>query len=124
MIKEQMDIENQSDSDEDGMPVFAAETNMLKGKKIDNLYPDVLNNYEYKNQGFDEISEEEKEDYTIKKSDAIIVGAKIQGDYSTLEIYVYEEEKCNLYVHHEIVLSAFPLCMEFLPIDPFNYTTD
>jgi len=96
------------------MPVFAAETNMLKGKKIDNLYPD----------GFDEISDEEKEDYTIKKSDAIIVGAKIQGDYSTLEVYVYEEEKCNLYVHHEIVLSAFPLCMEFLPIDPFNYTTD
>jgi len=28
-------------------------------------------------KGFDDISEEEKEDYTIKKSDALIVGAKI-----------------------------------------------
>jgi periodic tryptophan protein 1 len=62
------------------------------------------------------------EDYTIKKTDAMIIGAKVQGEYSSLEVYVYEEEKCNLYVHHEIVLSSFPLCMEFLPIDPLNYT--
>jgi hypothetical protein len=45
MIKEQMDIEYQSDSDKDGMTVFAVETHMLKGKKIHNLYPDVFNNY-------------------------------------------------------------------------------
>ena len=41
-----------------------------------------------------------------------------------MEVYVYEEAKCNLFVHHEIVLSAFPLCMEYLPIDPFNFTQE
>jgi periodic tryptophan protein 1 len=50
------------------------------------------------------------------------VGAKIQGDYSSLEVYVYEEEKCNLFVHHEITLSGFPLCLEFLPINPLGGT--
>ena len=48
------------------------------------------------------------------------MGAKIQGDYSSLEVYVYEEDKCNLFVHHEITLSGFPLCLEFLPINPLG----
>ena len=52
---------------------FASETNMLKGKKIDDEYPEVI----LLIKGFDEISEEEKEDYTIKKTDAVVVGSKI-----------------------------------------------
>jgi len=35
-----------------------------------------------------------------------------------LEIYIYEEELNNLYVHHDVMLSAFPLCMEWLPVIP------
>lgn len=35
---------------------------------------------------------------------------------SNLEIFVYEQEKNNLYVHHEIILGAFPLCLEWIPI--------
>lgn len=27
-------------------------------------------------------------------------------------------------MHHEIVLSSFPLCLEFLPVDPTNYSQD
>ena len=37
---------------------------------------------------------EEKEDYTIKNTDALIVAAKIEGEFSTLEVYLYEENKC------------------------------
>lgn len=107
-------MDEESFSDEENIPTFAEETQMLRGKKIDEEYPD----------GFEDISEEEKEDYTIKKTDALLVGAKLEGDYSTLEVYVYEENKCNLFVHHEIVLSAFPLCMEHLSINPFNFTED
>lgn len=60
-------------------------------------------------------SEEEKEDYTIRKSDALIVAATAQNDHSNLEVYIYEHEKGNLYVHHEVILGAYPLCLEWIP---------
>jgi periodic tryptophan protein 1 len=61
-------------------------------------------------------SEEEKEDYTIRKTDSIIVAATVEYDHSNLEIYIYEHDKANLYVHHEIILSSYPLCIEWLPV--------
>jgi periodic tryptophan protein 1 len=97
-------MSEESFSSDENIPNFAQETNMLRGKKIDDEYP----------EGFEEISEEEKDDFTIKKTDAMFVAAKLEGEYATLEVYVYEEAKCNLFVHHEITLSAFPLCMEHL----------
>ena len=30
---------------------------------------------------------------------------------------MYEQEKSNLFVHHEIMLSAFPLDIEWLKVD-------
>ena len=56
-------------------------------------------------------SEEEKEDYTIRKTDSIIVAATADNDHSNLEVYIYEHEKANLYVHHEIILASYPLCL-------------
>ena len=61
-------------------------------------------------QGFEDISDEEKEDFRIKKSDSLIIAAKVvniiylfqEKGFSSLEIYVYEENKSTLYVHHEI----------------------
>ena len=47
-----------------------------------------------------------------------------EEEFSSLEIYVYEPLKCNLYVHHEITLSAFPLCVEWLPIEFSSYTEE
>jgi periodic tryptophan protein 1 len=60
-------------------------------------------------------SEEEKEDFTIRKTDSIIVTATADNDHSNLEVYIYEHEKSNLFVHHEIILGAYPLCLEWLP---------
>ena len=60
-------------------------------------------------------SEEEKEDYTIRKTDSLIVTATAENDHSNLEVYIYEHEKANLYVHHEIILGAYPLSLEWLP---------
>lgn len=61
-----------------------------------------------------EDSEEEKEDYTIRKSDALIVAATAEDDHSNLEVYIYDHKSSDLYVHHEIILSSYPLCMEWL----------
>jgi len=70
-----------------------------------------------------EDSEDEKEDYTIRDSDALIVSASIQGDFGSLEIQVFEEHTSTLYVHHEIMLSSFPLCLEWLPYTPGSLST-
>ncbi len=74
-----------------------------KKKATRDNYPNVL-----------EDSEEEKEDYTIRKSDALIVAATAENDHSNLEVYVYDHKTSDLYVHHEIILSSYPLCLEWL----------
>jgi periodic tryptophan protein 1 len=35
-------------------------------------------------------------------------------DVAQLEIYLYEHEEENIYVHHDIMLPAAPLCLEWL----------
>lgn len=70
---------------------------------------------------FDDMSDEEKEDFHIKPTDSLIIAAKIEKEFSSLEIYVFEEDKNNLFVHHEIQLSAFPLCVEWLRVDPASF---
>ena len=59
-------------------------------------------------------SEDEKEDFTIRKTDSIIVTATAENDHSNLEVYVYDHKTSDLYVHHEIILGAYPLCLEWL----------
>lgn len=42
------------------------------------------------------------------------MAATAENDHSNLEIYIYEHEHSNLYVHHEIILGSYPLCIEWL----------
>lgn len=74
---------------------------------------DVKNKDNYPSEFED--SEEDKEDYTIRKSDALIVAAMAETDHSSLEVYIYDHKTSDLYVHHEIILSSYPLCLEWLP---------
>lgn len=62
----------------------------------------------------DDFEDEERDDYYIQETDALIVAGKIEKEQASLEVYVYEQEKNNLFVHHEIMLSAFPLAIEWL----------
>ncbi|KAG1905067.1 uncharacterized protein F5891DRAFT_1275417 [Suillus fuscotomentosus] len=43
---------------------------------------------------------------------------KTEDDVSQLEIYVYDESQDNLYVHHDLMLPNFPLCLEWLDFPP------
>jgi len=63
-----------------------------------------------------EDSEEEKEDYTIRKTDSLIVTATAENDHSNLEVYIYDHKTSDLYVHHEIILASYPLCLEWIPV--------
>ena len=46
------------------------------------------------------------------------MAAKTEEDISSLEIYVYESTEDNIYVHHDIMLPALPLCVEWLNYNP------
>ncbi|XP_058006041.1 uncharacterized WD repeat-containing protein C17D11.16 isoform X2 [Hevea brasiliensis] len=65
----------------------------------------------------DDDDSEELEDMTIKPKDAVIVCARNEDEFSHLEVWIFEESvdnDSNMYVHHDIVLSAFPLCTAWL----------
>ena len=64
-------------------------------------------------------SEDEDEDYRIKSTDSVLLAAKIEDESSSLEVHIYEEEKFNVYVHHELRLNSFPVALEWLCCD-FN----
>eukprot|EP00501_MAST-03F_sp_TOSAG23-6_P002066 GSMAST32.ASY1.ANO1.2157.1 assembled CDS len=57
---------------------------------------------------------DEEEDLRLKSSDCIILAAKAEEEYSCLEVHVYEADTGNFYVHHDMALPAFPLCVEWL----------
>lgn len=60
----------------------------------------------------------EREELEIFPTDNLLVVAKTEDDVSQLEIYVYDESEENLYVHHDLLLPAMPLCLEWLDFCP------
>lgn len=60
--------------------------------------------------------DEDREDLQILSTDNMLVAAKVEDEVAHLEVYVYEDEADNLYVHHDIMLPAIPLCVEWLDL--------
>mmetsp|Transcript_27807 Transcript_27807/g.63691 ORF Transcript_27807/g.63691 Transcript_27807/m.63691 type:complete len:603 (-) Transcript_27807:399-2207(-) len=58
------------------------------------------------------------EDTDLRPNDVMVLAAKTEDDYASLEIYVYEPKDGNLYVHHDIVLPAFPLALAHGELSP------
>mmetsp|Transcript_19724 Transcript_19724/g.14174 ORF Transcript_19724/g.14174 Transcript_19724/m.14174 type:complete len:112 (+) Transcript_19724:274-609(+) len=101
----------EDEEDEVEMPIFTSELAALKDKEkgIVNTNPAPIDQDEEmgdsSDDGVDDVdkppiednypeefsdSEEEKDDYSIRKSDAIIVTATAESDHSNLEVYIYE----------------------------------
>jgi len=53
----------------------------------------------------------EIEDVKLTADDALILVAKTEDEFATLEVNVYDQKTGNLYVHHDIPLPAYPLCL-------------
>lgn len=62
----------------------------------------------------DEEDDEEREELEIMDTDNMILAARIEDEVAHLECYVYEDAEDNLYVHHDIMLPAIPLTVEWL----------
>ncbi|KAL8766950.1 MAG: hypothetical protein Q9209_006431 [Squamulea sp. 1 TL-2023] len=71
-----------------------------------------------------EEEDDEREDLQVLASDNMVIAAKVEDEVAHLEIYVYEDEVDNLYVHHDIMLPAIPLCVEWLDLPVGKALTD
>lgn len=66
----------------------------------------------------DDDDNDERQELEILPTDNLLVTAKTEDEISQLEIYVYDEAQDNLYVHHDLMLPNFPLCLEWLDFPP------
>lgn len=69
-----------------------------------------------------QVDDEEEENIKINPHDNLIVCGKAEGDMSTLDIHVYNAVEDTEFIHHSILLSAFPLAVEWLDYDPHPET--
>ncbi|KAL4708859.1 hypothetical protein ACJJTC_018305 [Scirpophaga incertulas] len=60
----------------------------------------------------------DEEDDIIKAEDNLLLVGHVESDASILEVYIYNKEEGSFYVHHDIILPWFPLCIEWLNHDP------
>lgn len=64
----------------------------------------------------DEDGDEEREELQILPTDNLLLAARIEDEVAHLEVYVYEDDADNLYVHHDIMLPAIPLAVEWFDL--------
>ncbi|KAE8212534.1 hypothetical protein CF327_g3840 [Tilletia walkeri] len=65
-----------------------------------------------------EDDEEEREELEVLPEDNLVICAKTEDDISQLEAYLYAESDESLFVHHDLLLPSFPLCLEWLDFTP------
>lgn len=61
-----------------------------------------------------DVSDDEREELQILPTDNVVLAARIEDEVAHLEVYVYEDSADNLYVHHDVMLPAMPLCVEWV----------
>lgn len=103
----ELDMDNYDD-EEDGIELF--------GPGLKDLYY-ASNDMDPYLKDKDDNDSEEEEDTAIKPDDAVIVCARNEDDVSHLEVWILEDSTdadLNMYVHHDIIIPAFPLCTAWL----------
>ncbi len=82
-----------------------------------NQHDPNLTNLDRLDQDYDDESDEN--DFTIDKTDLMLVGARSDEEFSCVEVLVYQEAVANLYAHHDIPLPpVLPLCLAWIDLRP------
>ncbi|RVE52054.1 hypothetical protein evm_003332 [Chilo suppressalis] len=75
---------------------------------------DLSENVQIRTEGPDS----DEEDDIIKATDNLLLVGHVESDASVLEVYIFNKDEGSFYVHHDIILPWFPLCIEWLSHDP------
>lgn len=81
-----------------------------KKKKSNTLKPQ-------KRPKHDSPSDSENEDEVIKADDNLLLVGHVDGDLSTIDVYIYNENDGDMYIHHDLMLKSPPLCIEWLSVE-------
>lgn len=82
-----------------------------EGYTMEDLRNMTMNNIDLEDSDDEEEDQEDADDIRLQDGDALIVVAKTEDDFASLEINIFDAESSNLYVHHDIPLPSFPLCL-------------
>mmetsp|Transcript_21898 Transcript_21898/g.62087 ORF Transcript_21898/g.62087 Transcript_21898/m.62087 type:complete len:449 (+) Transcript_21898:67-1413(+) len=52
----------------------------------------------------------------IGPEDAVFTAVSCEEDECQLEVYIFDDERATMHVHHDISLQAYPLCIEWLDL--------
>lgn len=74
---------------EDEMPVFSHELGKLRDQQQEHT-GDIQQDEQDYPEGFEDISEEDQNDFKIKRTDGLLVAGKVENEFSSLEMYIYE----------------------------------
>eukprot|EP00467_Chlorarachnion_reptans_P012758 CAMPEP_0114511502 /NCGR_PEP_ID=MMETSP0109-20121206/14433_1 /TAXON_ID=29199 /ORGANISM="Chlorarachnion reptans, Strain CCCM449" /LENGTH=410 /DNA_ID=CAMNT_0001691037 /DNA_START=42 /DNA_END=1274 /DNA_ORIENTATION=- len=55
----------------------------------------------------------EQEDAAINATDFVLIAGHTEQEYSSAEVHIFDKDRSAVYVHHDIVLPSFPLCMSY-----------
>ena len=54
-------------------------------------------------------------------TDAVLLAALTEEDFSSIEVHVFDESNGSFYVHHDIALPAFPLSLSWVGADSMSH---
>ncbi|KAI1279186.1 WD40 repeat-like protein [Xylaria sp. FL0933] len=119
---EQIDI-NDEDLKEYDLEHYDDEDDDVQGQRMD-MFGNIKSLAYYESNKEDpyitipdeQDDEEDRGELQILATDNLLLAAKVEDELAHLEVYVYEDEADNLYVHHDIMLPAIPLCVEWLDV--------
>mmetsp|Transcript_2611 Transcript_2611/g.3857 ORF Transcript_2611/g.3857 Transcript_2611/m.3857 type:complete len:616 (+) Transcript_2611:108-1955(+) len=107
--------ENEDDEDDDDDLKDVPDTREFTPVDVDGLQTMGISHTGASAFGEEDDDEEDDDsdalDVNLSPDDAILVVAKTEDDFAALEVHVYEEKSGNLFVHHDIPLPSFPLCL-------------
>ncbi|KAJ9662875.1 rRNA-processing protein [Neophaeococcomyces mojaviensis] len=108
---------NLSDYDEDEVDESTGEKFAMFGNVRSLAYhqPGEEDPYLVLPEGADD-SDNEREELQILPTDNLILAAKVEDEVPHLEVFVYEDDEDNIYVHHDIMLPSIPLCLEWIDV--------